>query len=211
MLRRATGVAVFLFICAQGAYGAFMAVPMAPASMDSLLGAGAQPVASMQTAYMDSGGDLKAEVSYQTFRNDAGQYLYLYQILNTGNDPVEQFTLKPVAGLSSSPEIGYLTGTVPAGFLSTAGQVPESEGGYYTPGPLVGFYFNVRSGYQIEPDMHSEVLYIKSSAGPGTVHGSVIDGIPASALMAGPVPEPGCLGLLGVAAIGMLLRRRAAA
>jgi hypothetical protein len=149
---------------------------------------------------------------YSQAYTDGSTYAYLYQLSNLAgsHDPIELFTLSPFYGATDSANMGYLTGSVPAGFLSGTLQNPEATGYINTSGQVVSFYFTSRAGRDIEPGKKSDVLYVVSAQEPSLINGNVIDGSVGSALVSGPVPEPGTLILMALGGLAAIRRRRAA-
>jgi hypothetical protein len=159
-------------------------------------------------------GNLKATVYSQAYTDGNGRYAYLYQVDNTGaagNSSIEQFTVWPFTGADDSVDMGYLTGTLPSGFLGTSSQAPESTGyvDVLSTGPQLSFYYNLRAGKAIGVGKHSVVMYVVSNLEPNTVvTGNVIDGSVGSGPVIGPVPKPGTLILLGLGGLGLVYRWR---
>lgn len=149
-----------------------------------------------------------SDVRSAAYLNDEGNYVYLYQVHNSALSihPVELFTLFPFA-TEASPDMGYLSGTGPAFFLTGTGQVPDSLAETDTDTDVVSFYFDRCSGHQIIPGATSRILYIVSPLAPVEITGNVIDGTIASGTVVG-VPEPATLALLAMGAGAVALRRR---
>jgi hypothetical protein len=157
-----------------------------------------------------SNGILHAQVLSQCFAAESGDYVYLYQVNNTGtgtNSSVELFTLAPFLGAGNDPLMGWLTGDVPAGFLSTS-IVPEDTG-YFNTENVVSFYFTERVGDPITPSEHSTVLYAVSTYAPGLITGNLIGARVSTGDVVGPVvPEPSTLVLIGMGLAALIVARR---
>ena len=198
--------------------GALPAVPAAAAtitlnapSITDLLGASYQTAGSQLITVVDE-GNLRATIYSQAFTGDAGTYAYLWQVRNTGvsgNSSVEMYTVWPFADATSESNVGYLTGTVPVGFLA-GGYIPEPDGYIESvgSGAEVSFYYTKREGRQIPTGGHSYVMYVVSDLPPSTISGNVIDGSVGSGDVVGPVPEPATLALLALGGGVMAIRRR---
>jgi hypothetical protein len=195
---------------------------LTPNTIEGLLGSGAVAYDALAVTDM-SNGQLKSEVAYQVYTNTSGQYLYLYQVDNTGktgvNSAAEMLTLGLVAGTIQTGGLGYLTET-PDGFLGTPQQAPKPTAyidNSLDSGLEISFSFLKTDGYGIFPGNHSVVLYILSTCLPGDIYGSVIDHNTGGGYLIGPatstsVPEPGTCALLTAAVIGLaafgFLRRK---
>ena len=203
-------VAVLLFGLAGGisvTYGT--TVTLGANALTDLLGP--TPVAlgaSVMNTPMSSGA-LSTEVLSRAYTDGAGLYAYLYQVDNdlpASNAFVELFSLAPFYGVTEAVEMGYLTGTIPSGFIS-GGQVPYADGNVNVPvGPTLSFYYLDVLGFSIMAGEHSLVMYVVSDMSPDEIQGNVINGDVASGPVIGPVPEPATILLLGIG--GILLRRR---
>ena len=172
-------------------------------SLTGLLGS--DPIADgtvLQTV-MNS-GNLRSQVFSQAYHNLDGDYAYLYQVENTGvagNSPIEMFTLWPFTGADDDSVMGYLTGTIPTGFLATGTpQGPESEAYVEAleTGPQISFYYGLRTGRAITVGKHSVVMYVMSRLTPDEIQGNVIDGSVGFGPVVGPVPEPATMALLAM-------------
>lgn len=161
---------------------------------------------SMVTAITDT---FNVNVYSQAY-TDGSKYVYLYQLDNSSQSshPVEILTLAPVFGATANVQMGYLTGTVPEGFLSGSTIVPESTGSLNVAGPILSFYYTTRADNEIMPGNRSAVMYVVSQYRPDQINGSVIDGNTATHLVVGPVPEPATMALLAMGGVTMLFRRR---
>lgn len=174
-------------------------------SLDNLLGSAYSAVDPMMTTNM-AAGNLAANVYSQAFVNGDGLYSYLYQVDNVGAagfSAVELYTIGQFAGTVDF--MGFLSGTLPAGFLA-GGLSPEMEG-YVDPLPNgleISFYYTKREEAQIPVGQHSRVMYVLSELPPGEVVGSVINGECASGMVVGALPEPGTFALLAFAGLTVL-------
>jgi hypothetical protein len=186
-------------------------VTLTSTTISDLLGSSYSAVytsAATSTAYHSP---LSTDVINQVYTNSSGLYLYLYQVVNTGvvgkNSTAETFTLGVVDG--NIRNIGFVTDT-PSGFLtSTSGQFITD--GYvdttsYTNGADISFYYSKRDHTGIAAGAYSAVMYVLSTDAPGTINAGVIDSVPASTTVYGPVavPEPGTCFLALVGVVGML-------
>ena len=199
--------------------GEAQAVPVGiniePANFDNLLGGLASPTNPPLVSSFTI-GNLSAIVTSQPFSDGAGNYLYLYQVNNTGGpggESITRFTVSPYVGANSSIALGYLISSIPDEF-SVGDQTPLYGDVDSDSGPTVGFNFPVGIPYFGIPDSYisagnsSSVMYVESTVGPGIVTGNVIDGIVASVSIFGPVPEPSTAALLGLGMAGCALARR---
>ena len=147
---------------------------------------------------------------YSQAYSDGNEYAYLYQIDNDGSssDPIELFTLSPFTGADGSVEMGYLTGSVPSGFLSGVDQIPESTGNVNSSGPIISFYYTSRAGFAIDPGQQSFVMYVMSDLAPDIILGSIINGTTDTQEVIGPIPEPATFVVLILGGLFSLLARR---
>ena len=187
----------------------------AGADFNTLLGGLAAPAGSALPTNF-SGGNLSAEVISQAFTDGLGNYLYLYQLKNTGvvgNDVITRFTASPYAQADNTISLGYLTANIPAAFL-LGDQAPLYGDVDAAAGPTVGFNFPVGNPIYGIPDSYiaptkmSKVLYVQSTLAPGLVTGNVINGGVHSGPIIGPVPEPATVTLLVMAGLGLLCYAR---
>jgi len=200
----------------SAAQAGIISVATPGADFASLLG-GAASAVGVPLVSDFSGGNLHASVVSQAFTNGAGDYLYLYQISNTGSvssEIITRFTTAPMTGAAAGLSLGYLTANIPAGFL--AGDKAPLYGDINTDaGPTVGFNFPVGIPWFGVPDSYiaagekSRVLYVESSLAPGIIGGYLINGGVYGGNVIGPVPEPATFALLAVGGLA-LIRRRAA-
>ena len=144
-------------------------------------------------------------VASQAFDLVSGDYLYLYQVDNSGPEVVEKLVVFPFYALVGA---GYLTGGEPSGFL-TGGVVPL--GATYDPNvpgaPTVGFGYYVTTGNQIPAGQHGATLYLISSGAPILGEAHVIDG-GAGTVDVYVSPEPTAALLTAVGLVSLLVRRR---
>lgn len=207
-------VAVVAVVIVSGMSAAALAtpVPIAPVPEDfnNLLGGSASAIGSPMTTDM-SIGNLHAEVISQAFTDGADNYMYLYQIRNTGttgNSVVEVFTCSPFFGASGLTTLGYLTDNAPSGFtLGT--QTPAGASVDTAAGLTVSFGFPAWTipSYAIDSPEDSAILYIMSDDVPGMITGNVINGVICSGDVVGPVPEPATMSLLALGGLALLRRR----
>ena len=199
-LMRGAGVLALVTILAAAASAG--PITLVGQSLTDLLGL--NPIADdtvLQTV-MNS-GNLRSQVFSQAYHNLTGDYAYLYQVENTGvagNSPIEMFTLWPFTGADDYSVMGHLTGTIPAGFLTTGTpQEPESEAYVEAldSGPQISFYYGLRPKKAIAVGAHSVVMYVVSRLTPDEIQGNVIDGSVGYGPVVGPaVPEPATVALL---------------
>ena len=189
-----------------------VSVDMTPADFDNLLGGLSSAVVSPMVSSITS-GNLSAEVTSQPFSDGTGNYLYLYQIRNTGGAAITRFTGSPYMGADSGITLGYLTANIPDNF-SAGDQAPLYGDVDADSGPTVGFNFPVGFPLYGIPDSYigvgnsSFVMYVESALAPGVVTGNVIDGMVGSVSIYGPVPEPATIGLLALGSMAWLGRRK---
>ena len=150
-----------------------------------------------------------ADVYSQAY-TDGNEYAYLYQIDNAGSSshPIEMFTLAPFTGANGSVEMGYLTGSVPSGFLSGVDQDPESTGNITLSGPILSFYYTSRVDFDLDPGQQSSVMYAMSDLAPDVILGNVINGATSTQEVTGPVPEPATLVVLIIGGLPSLFIKR---
>jgi hypothetical protein len=155
-------------------------------------------------------GILHAQVFSQAYPGKSGGYVYFYQVDNTGagsDAAIELFTLSAFAGTGATPAAGWLTGSVPEGFLAGS-QVPEDTG-FINAYDVLSLYFTQRAGAAITPGETSSVLYAVSTYTPQRIIGNLIGARVGSGEVVGPVvPEPSTLGLIGMGLASLFAVRR---
>jgi len=139
----------------------------------------------------------------QVFDLDTGDYLYLYQVDNSGPSIVEKLVVFPFHGID---EAGLLTAGEPAGFL--VGGLAPAGAAYDAaiPEPTVGWDYPSFLGKHIPAGQHSKVLYLISPNPWELGEAHVIDGGTGIVEVYVAVPEPATVCLLGLAALGILRR-----
>jgi len=193
---------------------------------DNLIGGVAVAVNAPLVSSYDSGdGYLSFDVTSQAFTNsNTGEYLYLYQINNTGGinaQSITRFTASPYIGSDPTSLMGYLNANIPSGFLA-GDQVPLWGDNDSDSGPTVGFNFPVGNPYYSIPDAFigpgssSSVLFVESMGQPQLMVGSIINGQVATIPIYGPsgeldIPEPSTMLLLSLGGLTLLRRGRKAA
>jgi len=189
-------------------------ITLGTGTLNGLLGSSPIADGTVLQTVMNS-GNLRSQVYSQAYHNLAGDYAYLYQVENTGvvgNAPIEMFTLWPFTGADDDSVMGYLTGTIPTGFLTTGTpQVPESEAyvDVLGSGPQISFYYELRAGKAIAVGKHSVVMYVMSRLTPDEIQGNVINGSVGFGDVVGPVvPEPATLCLMAGGSLALALARR---
>jgi len=199
-----------LVLAAAPCDAAVIGLPLVPSDFGALGSLedipGWDPMATVMAA-----GKFRGEVTSQPFR-DVGldDYVYLYQIANTGDDlswhMIEVLSLTPFAEADGSTVAGYLTGGEPPGFQAGT-VVPIGASVNTDTGPTISFVF---PGYidPILPGEHGKVLYVRSDLPPDIILGNIINGDIAQGDVVGPIPEPGTLVLLVVGGLAGLVRRK---
>ena len=187
-----------------------MTVTITPDSLGNLL-TSPQAIGGLGETLMDD-GDLYVRVLNQAYTDGAGLYAYLYQVDNNLDQSeafVEVFTLAPWTGAAADIQMGYLTGTLPAGFMS-GGQAPwDTANANISVGPTLSFYYLDAFDKAMYAGEHSVVMYVLSELSPDVIIGNVINGSVASGSVVGPlVPEPTTVALLGLGAVVLLRKRR---
>ncbi len=185
---------------------------------DNLLdGQGVAVNVPLTSSYDSGNGYLVFDVVSQTFTNGTGDYLYLYQINNTGGSngqSITRFTASPYLGATSTTPMGYLNANLPGGFL-TGDQSPPWGDVDADSGPTIGFNFPVGNPYYgipdsyIEPGKSSNVLFVESLGQPQLMVGSIINGQVATIPIYGPssevdIPEPSTMLLLSLGGLTLL-------
>jgi hypothetical protein len=167
------------------------------------------PALGVMVSSIMSAPYLAADVYSSAYLNDNGMYVYLYQVHNTGGanyHPIELFTIWPFTDAATAPDIGFLNGNGPNGFLTGTCVAPELDGA--VEGNLVTFYYSDRTDHAIYPGDHTRVMYIVSPLAPTVIIGNIIDGAVAAGPVVGPVPEPATMSLLAFGAGLLVLRLR---
>jgi len=147
-------------------------VTLQESSLTGLLGSGHTAASAFMTTPMTT-GTLATEVYSQAYVDNAGQqYAYLWQVNNdlpASEAFVELFTVGPFCGATETTQMGYLSGTLPSGFLG-GGQDPESTGNIsVSVGPTLSFYYGDRYGYSISSGEHGRVMYALSGLSPDEI------------------------------------------
>ena len=183
-------------------------VSLVAADFSTLLGGAAAPVGVPATADMVS-GSLKGQVISQAFTDGLGNYVFLYQLNNTGtagNSVIEMLTLCPFDGASAATTLGYLTANPPTGF-TLGDQAPAGASVDPAAGPTISFGFPNWLDEAVAPGETSETLYVLSHGPGGVITGNIINGASASGDVVGPVPEATSIALFGLGFAVLILAR----
>ena len=204
-----SAVAAFIVLCVAAQLPASVITLGTAPSVNDLFSTTPTPIGTTSLVVANT-PTFTVDVYSQAY-TDGSKYVYLYQLDNStqSNDSIELFTLSKFLGADANVAMGYLTQTVPAGFISTGlAQDSEATGGMNPSGPTLSFYYTSRAGYDIQPGDHSTVMYVVSQLPPSVINGSVIDGNTGTVLVVGPVPEPATLSMLALGGLTMLRRRK---
>jgi hypothetical protein len=185
-------------------------MPMTASDFSSLLGGPAVPV-GVPTVSDINAYPVKAEEVSQAFTDNQGHYAYLYQIVNSGgagNASLDEFSMSPILGATSSVELGYLTANIPT-YFTVGNRIPAWANLDADAGPTLSFAFPgpnpfIPAGEFILPGQASATLYLLSNNPPGNITGNVINGAAHAGAVVGPVPEPTTLSLLGAGGLALL-------
>jgi len=152
-------------------------------------------------------GQFAGTVTSQAFNLPNSDYLYLYQVDNTGLSALETLVVTPFLGLTAQ---GWLTANEPAGFIDTTTGYSPAFASYDSavPQPVVSFNYPGGMGLHVPAGAHTAVLYLVSSLSPADATGFTIDGGVAAVDIVGTVPEPATAGILAVGGILVLWRKR---
>jgi hypothetical protein len=156
---------------------------------------------------------LRADVYSACYKNTEDQYVYLYQVHNTGGvdfDPVEEFRVAPFYGANPlTTQMGFIIGPdVPTGFLTGGSQNPQSLGNIKLgTRPLLSFSYSLATYSDIGLGEHSAVMYVISPWAPHITGGYIIDGAVASGEVVG-TPEPATMAILAIGGGMVLLRSK---
>ena len=122
-------------------------ITLGDSTLGDLLGEG--PLGGTDLLVTDmSNSILHAQVFSQALPTEWGDYVYLYQVNNTGtgsDSSIELFTLVPFVGAGASPSVGWLTGDASRGLLAQAAKYRRTTG-YINPEDVLSFYFTERAG-----------------------------------------------------------------
>jgi len=188
-------------------------VTLVGASLLDLLGPGYTSASSFMSESA-SAGLMKSFINSQCYTNaDNNLYAYLYQVNNVGipnvNAKIREFNASVFPGITDTPPMGWLTGTLPSAFdITTGAQMADAEGYAETENPT-SVVFSFLAPNSIRPGKHSVIMYVMSDRPPDTTWGYVIDGAIASAPVVGPaVPEPATMALLAFGGVVVFMSRR---
>jgi hypothetical protein len=189
----------FATLLAPGGTVAPGATP-SPAGAALVVDSGAQPFASVD------GTSFSGTLRTQVYTNDAGNpfglggYTFTYLLTNNGPDALER--LVTVNFSNWSTDVGVNAALVP-------GAVPVSVDRSAGVGKTIGWDYTGSAG--VGPGGNSALLVVHTNAtGFLPVQNSVINGSVAVVNSFGPnlFPEPASLGLIGLAGLGMIRRRK---
>ncbi len=200
-------------LCVSGQAWSVILTPDSFGNLGNLQAVGSPTVDNV--SHSSSGTTLSATVTSQAFDDlDSDDYVYLYQVENTGDHDIHRFTIYPFVGANSSTTVGYLTGGEPAGFVAgITAPLGASISTTPPPGATVGFLYldlSFMSGPNavLLTGQTSKVMYIISDAPPTIAQGNVINGNVAYGDVVAPIPEPASLVLVSLGAVAVVQRKR---
>jgi hypothetical protein len=158
-------------------------------------------VTSVSGTFADGLGRISGTYMESVYRESTGSLSFVYQLANTGPDPLERMTGSAYGGFTT--DVSFVAGS--------GSRDPLFADRTSTPGDAVGFHYT--DGDNILPGERSDLLIVRTDAtffGGGTItfqDGGVAE---VAGLAPAPAPEPASLtlALVGLPGVGLYLWRR---